>query len=178
MKSDHYVSHHQALSNGVKVAVREDHAIEEYILKNSVGVVIEAQNWIKPDTNASIIAVVKSYFNRLDVHQHNALVRELQNYRCATMKELQADFFPYCPAPIKWKALEKANEETHRLLNEWYEPMSEAEKEAVQAERRKCKGNANPLYPDIRLTEREEAYQKQDADYRQRQIEDDKKEAV
>ena len=108
------------------------------------------------------------------MHQHDALVREFKNFRYATMEELQADFFPYCPAPIRWKALEKANEETHRLLNEWYEPMSEPEKEVAQAERRKCKGNANRLYPDIRLTEREEAYQKQDADYRQRQIENAK----
>ena len=177
MKSDHHISHHQTLSNGVKVAVREGHAIEEYILKNGVGVVIEAQNWVKPDTNASIIAVVKSYFNRLNVHKHNDLARELRNFRYATTEELQADFFPYCPTPIQDKALEKANKETNRLLNEWCEPMSETEKEAIEAEIRKYKGNANFRYPEIRLTEREEAYQKQDAEYRQRQIEDDKEEA-
>ena len=179
MKSDHYISHHQTLSNGVKVAVREGHAVEEYILKNGTSVVIEAQNWVKPDTNASIIAFLKRHLNRLHERKHDALVRELRNYRPRTLEEIQADFCPNDPTPIRWNAENKACREAHRILNKWYNSLPESEKDVVQAGLKKyMEHNAyHPTDVEIRLTEREEAHQKKDAELRLRQIANAKEEA-
>ena len=179
MKSDHDISHHQTLSNGTKIAVREGHAIEEYILKNGTSIVIEAQNWVKPDTNVSIIAFVKRHLNRVKERKHDALARELRNYRPRTLEEIQADFCPNDPAPV-WRKIEnKACREAHRILNEWYNPLPESEKDVVQAGLKKyMQHNAyHPTDVEIRLTEREEAHQKKDAELRLKQIASGRKKA-
>ena len=159
--------------------MREDHAIEEYILKNGTSIVIEAQNWVKPDTNTSVIAFLKRHLSRLHERKHDALVHELRNFRPATTEEVQADFWPDSPAPIWQKARDNACKQAHRILNEWYNPLPETEKDVVQAGLKKyMEHNAyHPTDVEIRLTEREEAHQKKDAELRQRQIASTKKKA-
>ena len=172
MKHDYLVSHHETLSNGIEVAIREGHKIKEYTLKNGTIIILEAQVWLASQFNHLALKTAKTHLNRLRLAAHESLEEEMQKRYALGTLGIEDESADYLVDSYDNRAYDLKKATSKVILAEtesWFNSLDKTEKSKVKAQFDRLKPT-NHNWIDLpvrhRLLENEEQHQAWDKQWR------------